>query len=264
MAGKARMHSLVISGSASWMTATPNDFYGIRLSNLDEFILMGLRLGVKFRAEDEQCRKCGGIMDARGHHGLSCSHQGHVIRRHNKIRNRLAYWARKAQYKVEIEQKFQSVEEKKDQQMVDNLGRIMQPNEVMRDISNQRPGDLMIKDFFCDGRADCNAYLDVVVSNIYAPTYLPQTSKKRLYLAHKKEKEKKAKYNGNENVIPVSIEVTGSMGNTFRDICKHFAEEISIRSNVPYSICMQRIRSDIVGCLMKSQSEMVQSCWGTL
>ena len=57
------------------------------------------------------------------------------------------------------------------------------------------------------------------------------------------------------------MEVTGAVGNAFRHVLGLLAQTISTRTNIPYGIMMNRIRGDIIGTMMKINSQMVQATW---
>ena len=252
----ARILSLGVSGTASWINCVPNNYYGQDLSNSDELVLLSLRMGAKIREEGTICARCGEEMDVYGHHALSCKNGHFNILRHDSVRDRIVYWMKQARMEPKIEQRWMNQEEELRKR---NIAKGKQISTIL-----ERPGDIAVPGYFKDGRSDTTAYFDVVISNIWSKSYIQHTAKRRLWLAKHKESVKKAKYRGNRNVIPISFEVTGASGPEMNNIIKRMAEIISMRKNMEYSETVNRIRTDIVGVLMRWNSNMIQSSWNTL
>ena len=141
-------------------------------------------------------------MDRLGLHPLSCLKGPHLIRRHNKVRDRVCYWFRKAGFNAKIENKFKDPEEEKKQQQQQQIN-MQQPQQISM-IPKGRPGDVCVENYFNDGRSDQTAYFDVTCVNIYCDSYISHTKSIRLWAASMKEAEKRNKYNNHPNVIPLA------------------------------------------------------------
>jgi hypothetical protein len=62
-----------------------------------------------------------------------------------------------------------------------------------------------------------------------------------------------------EELLPISIETMGGMGNVFRDVIRRTADKIATRSNILYPEIINRIRTKITAILMKYNSNMMIS-----
>lgn len=78
-------------------------------------------------------------------------------------------------------------------------------------------------------------------------------------MAKEKEKLKHEKYKNYPNVIPCALETTGAIGPIFKQTLQLLADAIATRSNIPYPIIMNRIRSSIIAKLMMHNAEMIIS-----
>ena len=147
------------------------------------------------------------------------------------------------------------LEQKYDQNKIikkNGNGEIINMNEI---IIKGVPGDIKIENWYDDN--DESVYLDVVVSNIFAASYIKQASKERLYVAKYKEKLKKDKYQNKENIIPLALETMGAMGDEFKRVLQKLVDRIATRKNKKYSIIMNQIRTKIIANLMKLNAVMV-------
>ena len=163
------------------------------------------------------------------------------------------YWMKQAKYECSIEQQFQD-------DAKDDIDRNASCIEEVHGI----PGDIKANDWFDDGRANGDASFDVVIGNIFAASYIKQTSKKQLFLAKRHESMKRKKYHNHPNVIPLAIEVTGGMEPMFNEVIQQIANRISQRKNIPYSIMVNRVRTDIVAHLYKANVRMIMLSIGEL
>ena len=119
------------------------------------------------------------------------------------------------------------------------------------------PGDIKVLKW--DNITGEDLYLDIVVGNIFAKSYVDNASKSRLWLATEKERSKLEKYQHKENVKPMAMETMGAMGNTFKNILQIIADRIATRRNKQYPIVMNRIRTRLSAILMKHNCNMVLS-----
>ena len=236
---KARIKSLSGQGATTWLNASKMT---ARFTPLQFHLMKALYLGAPIRPNNKCCLKCGSFLDEYGHHTLSCSTGNQRIMRHHRIRDVLAELFRSAGFKVDIEQKF-------------NRRRIQTDHYYDQEVHGI-PGDLKIYNWWPDA-PEPDAYLDVVVGNIFAASHLPQTSKHCLHLAKQKEKIKHHKYNNHPNVIPLAIEVMGAVGPEFRRVLATLSDAIALRSNAPYSVVMERTRCKIITTMMQANCEMM-------
>lgn len=123
--------------------------------------------------------------------------------------------------------------------------------------SNGVPGDIKVK-HWSEGKYE-DVYMDVVVANIFAPSYIGITSEKRGALAKQKEMEKKKKYNDSEQMLPLAIEVLGGMGIIFKKVLQRIAHRICTRKNKVYSEMMNQLRQYLVARLMQQNTNMILS-----
>ena len=236
---KARIKSLSGQGATTWLNASK---MAVRFTPLQFHLMKALYLGAPIRPNNKCCIKCGAFLKAHGYHTLSCSIGNQQIMRHHRLRDVLADLFRSAGFKVDIEQKF-------------NRRQIQSDHHYDPEVHGI-PGDLKVYNWW-PGAPEPDAYLDVVVGNIFAASYLPQTSQKCLYLAKLKEKMKHQKYNNHPNVIPLAIEVMGAIGPEFRRVLATLSDAIALRSNAPYSVVMERTRCKIITTMMQANCEMM-------
>ena len=242
---RARIRSLSTAGATSWLTVPANSFYGQKFTDLEYYVTMTLFIGGKLVQEKQYCKRCGQEMDEYGYHALSCPNGPYMIARHNGIRDVVVKVGRQAGMQVEIEQKYNREMEGLDMEDTDG-------DDPIHGI----PGDIKIQNWF-DRRDNKDLFGDIVVGNIFAPSYVTNTRKERLWLAKKKEKEKREKYNNPVDFVPMAIEVMGACGRDFKRILQQLADRIATRKNISYSYMINRIRTQITSYLMKKNAEMI-------
>jgi hypothetical protein len=236
---KARLKALTVNGATTWLNCPPNALYGVKFSDLEYYTLLSLYLGAPLLQNNTLCRRCNQELDKYGHHALSCKYGPNSIKRHNKLRNLVQKFCHEAGLQTEIEAKYpnQGISE---EFKVDGI-----------------PGDICVKQWFDITYKD--AYMDVVVSNIFTKTYLKKASEKRGIIAKIKEEEKKKKYNNDDQFIPLSIECMGGMGISFKRVLQRIADRIAVRKSKMYSVVMNQIRTKITALLMKENVKMILS-----
>ena len=237
---KARIQCLSNNGATSWLDVVPNDYYGVKYDNQEMWVLLSLFFGCNIINIDKLCHKCGNKMDKRGYHSLQCAKGKHQIQRHNSIRDEVNKLLRQAQYNTKIEQKYKY--------SADN-GQII--------INNKIPGDILAYRY--DQGNDY--YFDAVVGNIFATSYINNTSKEsnRLWLAKKKENDKMSKHEHVIHFIPLAIEVMGGLGDKFKYVLQNMAHKIGTMKKIKYQVMMNRIRKKIIAILMKQNAKMIIS-----
>ena len=157
------------------------------------------------------------------------------------IRNEVNKYMKKADYITKLEQKYKYDEK----------------NQLSEEIKGV-PGDLVVKNW-TQTNNETEYYMDVVVGNIFAKSYVNTTCQRRLGLATLKEKQKKDKYNNKPNIIPLAMEVTGGIGQEFKSVLHKISCKISERVNKPQPIIMNRLRKNIIAKLMKANCHMILS-----
>ena len=238
----ARFNSISTNGATVWMNASK---IAIRFTSMQFHVAKALYLGSPLRSRNKCCLKCGTELGAHGErHALHCEHGNERIMRHNRIRDVVATLFRRAGYETSIEQKL-------NRHSIDP--RYPYDNDV-----HGVPGDCKTENYFdCEG--ENAAWLDVVVGNVFAASYIKDAAKKRLYVAHEHEKRKQSKYNHHPNVIPLAIESMGGIGTQFRRVLGTLADAVSVRTNTPYPVVMERVRMKVVSTLMQCNCEMIMS-----
>ena len=247
----ARIKCLSVNGATSWMDVVPNNHFGmdvvpnnhfgIEYNNQEYLVLMSLYLGCDIINNDQLCKKCGAPMDKKGYHALHCKCGKHVIQRHNMIRNEVNKYMKKADYSTKLEQKY----------------KYNDSNQMSEEVKGI-PGDLVVTNWMQNSEHE-DYYMDVVVGNIFADSYVKSVCQKRLGLATLKEQKKLEKYNHKPNIIPLAMEVMGGVGKQFRLVLQKMASRISDRTNKPQPIIMNRLRKNIVAKLMKANCQMILS-----
>ena len=86
---RARLLACADSRSSDFLKAVPNFIFGTRLSQQEFSVAFRLRLGMEVLDSESICQGCnrGLTSDKFGHHALSCVAGGHIIARHNAIRD---------------------------------------------------------------------------------------------------------------------------------------------------------------------------------
>ena len=82
---KARLLAMKADHGSEWILALPISTCGLRISNEPVRIAIGLRFVLNI-CEPHSC-PCGGVVDAKGIHGVSCKRSGGRFIRHQQINN---------------------------------------------------------------------------------------------------------------------------------------------------------------------------------
>ena len=242
---KARIRSLTTAGATAWLFVPANGFYGQKYTNMEYYVILSLFLGAPLVHERKICNRCGQEMDKYGYHTLSCPSGPLLIQRHNGIRNICVGFAKTAGLRVEIEQRYNR-----------EIGGLDLEDTELEDPIGGIPGDLKIFNWY-DRLTDKDMFGDVVIGNIFSPSYIMNTRKERLWLAKKKEKEKRDKYGNPRDFVPLAMEVMGAMGVEFKRMLQQMADRIATRKNITYSRMMNRMRIKLTSYLMKKNAEMI-------
>ena len=243
---KVRIKALSNNGATSWLNAVPNDYFGTNYSNQQYYIILSLFFGCELNIQSTKCKKCKQTMDKFGHHSLHCTFGGDIIKRHNKLRDVIDKYLVTANFNTKKEQRY-TVKCKCNTEICNNNC----PTDVYDEnkIVNGIPGD--IKVFKWDIETGEDIYLDVVIGNVFASSYINGSSKERLYVAKKWETRKRDKYNNKENIEPLAFESMGGMGSALKLILQRVADKIAIRQRKHYGIVMNGIRTKLTSELMR-------------
>lgn len=228
---KARLKAVSINGASQWMNSIPNNTFGTEFSNKQCMIILSLYLGCKINCNNENCIKCNDQCDKFGIHSLQCKHGPQNIEKHNKIRDIINTYCINAGYETTIEEKVNN-------------------SNVKR-----KPGDIKIHGWNDDENID--AYFDVSIVNVMAKSYVHKAAEKRGEAAKIKEKQKRDKYDNQQNIYPLIFETTGGNGMTAKRILSKLAARIATRKNKQYSVIINRMRTKIAAEIMKSNAIMI-------
>ncbi|KAL5500371.1 hypothetical protein EMCRGX_G011922 [Ephydatia muelleri] len=102
-ANKARLLSSSAAHASSWLSVVPSVGLGLHLDSSEFHTAVIWWLGMNFTARSS-CPFCPDTaLDPLGHHAVSCRHGGDVVIRHNRLRNIIADFCRRAHLSVRIE-----------------------------------------------------------------------------------------------------------------------------------------------------------------
>jgi len=186
--------------------------------------------------------------DKWGHHALHCKVGGGLYRRHNVIRDAIRLEAKRAGFETFIEQKFEDIHP-------DRLG----PKDEINEVIDGIPGDVMIPEYWRDGRENTAGYFDVTVVNIFADSMI-EMAKTPLGAAIDREKRKKKKYKKHPNVVPLAIETAGGVGPKFVSFLRYIANEQAHRKSMTFPFVMERVRANIIAKMIRENATMYLNC----
>ena len=102
-ANKARLLSSSAAHASSWLSVVPSVGLGLHLDSSEFHTAVKWWLGMNSTAR-ASCPFCPDTaLDPLGHHAVSCRHGGDVVIRHNRLRNIIADFWRRAHLSVRIE-----------------------------------------------------------------------------------------------------------------------------------------------------------------
>ena len=233
------------------MNVPYNNAFGKRFSNQQFILCKTLYLGSKVTQKTQiNCNVCKQQnIDQYGHHALSCTGDSLMTKRHDAICDKLFDFCKMADLDVEKEKRYED----------DGQGNMVR--------IQGRPGDIKINNYYTNttlpkGITNRDIYIDVTVANITCDTYIDKASKKRGAIAALKEIHKEKKYQNNPNIKGIGMEVFGAISNNGKDIIHYLSNRISLLKNMPQSIWINRIRSNLLAVLMQHNSKMIIKCYG--
>ena len=181
---KARLRAAASARSGDWLHALPITSCGLRLSDDDIRVAVGLRLGC--RICEPHCCPCGAAVDASGSHGLSCRRSAGRVARHQYINDII--W--RAMHRARIPA-------------------IKEPTGLSRTDGKRPDGMTMVP--WQEGRA---ALWDVTVRDTLADSYIASTSSLAGSAAEEAARQKEGKYSqltGTYLFYAVALETLGPM-----------------------------------------------------
>ena len=187
-------------GANYWLTSAPNEFLKTVLDPPTFRMLLKFHLGMPLSSAPGQCPDCFATQDVFGYHALSCKKASGFIDQHNSIVNGIVAVLRSANVSCSLEAR---------NPMIDN---------------QQRPGDIYIPDFDVYGEA----YLDVSVINILAPSHIERANVGPLAGSKIRFDAKKQKYPDlGPRFKPLVLECTGGWHPYSMDYLKTMADRIA-------------------------------------
>lgn len=205
IADKARILAIRKSESSAWLHALPSRAIGTLLNNNVFRISVGLRLGLNICAP-HTC-VCGGFVDPKGIHGLSCKKSAGRFSRHAELNEII----KRTLSSADIPSKLEPVGlERKDGKRVDGMTLIPWSR-----------GQTLIWDATC--------------TDTLAPSNIKFSAKESGKAAEEKAKRKENKYQAlveqNYNFIPFAVETMGPWCKEAKKFVTELCRMISIKTN---------------------------------
>jgi hypothetical protein len=204
---RARLLAVSDSQSASWLTATPSPGLGCRLEANEVQILLKLRLGLSMEGANSSCPYCPEkMLDAAGHHALTCRCGPDIVHRHNKLRDCFNAACRSALLNPQLEQ-------------------------GSRQGSQTRPADIFIP-VWTLGQP---AAIDLTVVHPLNPEYISNGASTATEECLEAAEERKNAVNGQKckelgwQCVPMAVTVYGVWGPEARITIKRVASRIAVR-----------------------------------
>lgn len=197
-AERARLLAAKALHSGAWLHALPSANIGLRLSDRDVGIAIGLRLGCPV-VVPHVCR-CGVLADALGHHSLSCRLSAGRSSRHHEMNGIISRSLVSAGFPT-----------------------LLEPPGLMRGDGKRPDGTTLVP--WSHGRP---LLWDFTCPDTLAASHLPHTSVLAGAAARRAESAKSHKYSallGSYNFFPVAIETLGSYG----DDAAFFLDDLGTR-----------------------------------
>ena len=126
-----------------------------------------------------------------------------------------------------------------------------------------RPGDIVIQNYTdeCEYKTPTDVYFDITVGNIFAESYIHNTSQERGWLAGFKEELKKNKYLQRSDIQGIGMEVLGGISKSGKNLLRQLADRIFLRTNVTQSVLINQMRSKLVAILQKNNAIMIKEAF---
>lgn len=228
---KAQLKSIMAARSGSWMTITPNRFFGESYSNPEYNILIKRLLGEQLLIRSSKCSECDLDMNQFADHGLTCAFSKGRIYKHDAIVQAISKLLNQSNVEHEIE--LIHLNNK------DNKG---------------RPADIFIKSW----KNGKNYAIDIGVTCPTKKSTIKHAKDESLYAANKYYNAKMQKFNNNKNTanadyiyLPLIFEDSGAVHTKVKDIIKRLATLRAANRNVDKSRSIALCRRIILAKLMK-------------
>ncbi len=244
---RAVRNSLAVTGAMAVWSKPVNRHYGFELTTRQLMVYLSVVTGQRITSREYQCANanCTEMSDCYGVHGSVCANGGGRVKVHDAIKKHVGILAERAGFKVEYEEKYGK--SKPHERAIINgeeTREIVVDEEVVA--VDGRCGDVVIRNWFGDGRSDTSLYGDVVVGMISATSYVKRAAKQQQYVAKMWEERKRSKYKHPPNFVPLALEFPGSVGPMFKAVLQRLATKTAFLTNQPKSQVMSRMRTEIV------------------
>jgi hypothetical protein len=230
-------------GSSSWLNPLPVEENGFALHKGAFRDAIALRYGWRPKGMPSicACGKANGV-----EHALSCCKGGHVIRRHNEIRDVTASLLKEVTHNVETEPSLQPL-----------------TGELLRGRSANTEDEARV-DIKCTGfwNAHQDAFLDVRVFNPLASCNRNKQLK-TVYQQHEREKKRAYEQRIREiergSFTPLVLSATGGMGPAALIFYKKLAAMISMKRGHTYQKVVTWIRQRLTFSLLRSAINAIRA-----
>jgi Reverse transcriptase (RNA-dependent DNA polymerase) len=217
--GKARILAGCSTGSGSWLQALPSCSLGLRLSDDETRVAVGLRLGSDL-VREHVCR-CGSAVKVDGLHGLACRRSAGRHARHSMANEAIARTLRSLDIPVELE-----------------------PVRLLRGDGKRPDGATLIP--YSHGK--CLVW-DFTCPDTLAPSHLNQSCLAAGSAAAGAESRKRTKYSELERTytfVPVAVETFGAWGVEALQFTAELGSRLAALTGETRSTSFLRQRLDIV------------------
>jgi hypothetical protein len=232
LVGKARLLAGQANGSGSWLLALPSSSLGLRLSDEETRVAVGLRLGSRL-VREHKC-VCGATVEPDGRHGLACRRSAGRHARHSMANDVIARAFRSLKIPVELE-----------------------PVRLLRGDGKRPDGATLIP--YSHGK--CLVW-DFTCPDTLAPSHLSQSSMASGSAASEAESRKRVKYSElarSHTFVPVAIETLGAWGEGAIDLTADLGRRLSVMTGDQRSTSFLRQRLDIA--IQRGNSLAVRGTW---
>ena len=216
--GRARLLAAACSESGAWLNAIPVPSLGTQLDPEVLRVAVALRLGSSV-CEPHTCR-CGGRMDDKGHHGLSCRFSAGRHPRHAALNDVVKRGLQRA-----------------------GLPSVLEPPGLDRG-DGKRPDGITVYPF----REGKSLIWDCTCVDTFARTHLNNSAIEARSAATAAEALKRTKYSGLSGRYlfePIAVETTGVYGGTTSSLVRELGRRIVVATGDPRESAWFRQRLDI-------------------
>ena len=216
--GRARLLASTSNGSGQWLHALPSSSLGLRLTDEETRIAVGLRIGADL-VFPHKCI-CRSQVLSNGHHGLSCKKSSGRFLRHSLANDIIARSFRSADTPVTLE-----------------------PTGMLRSDGKRPDGVTMIP--WSRGRT---LVWDFTCPDTVAPSRVHQTSLATGVAASDAESKKSAKYSElkrNHIFVPFAVETLGAWGASAWSLSSEIGARLSRKTGDPRATAFLRQNIDV-------------------